>query len=205
MHGARGTVCLCVNVWLCIWRAHESVAILDTGLGDQVQAVPLLCMGHQISHFFPLGLNFLICELGIISLEGWASQNHWEALRAVCEQDKERRAAFVYLWPAPEHAELGVKGGGVGRKCLSHLTGEKQWALRNWLPLCEPCPRALRKSRSWKGSGEQGPTLDSPSEKFPSGEYSGHHQLGPWTLSQGLDEEVTLQLGDLGLYVGLHP
>lgn len=53
------------------------------------------------------------------------------------------------------------------------------------LPPCDPCPRALRKSPSWKGSGEQGPTPDSSSEESPVVtwvmHHLGHHQLGPWT------------------------
>lgn len=155
-------------------------------------------MGHQINYFLSLGLNFLICELGIINLEGWASQDHCEALTALCEQDKERQAGFVYLRSALEHAALDVKGGGVGRKCLSQLRGEKQWALRGWLPPCDPCPRALRQSPSWKGLGEQGPTPDSPSENFPVVmgvmRHFGYHQLGPWTLSQGLEKEMPPQI-----------
>lgn len=170
--------------------------------------MPLLCMGHQIGHFLPLGLNFLICELGIISLEDWASQDHCEALRALCEQDKASRAGFVYLQSSSEHAELGIKGGGVGRKRLSQISGEKQWALRVGLPPCDPCSRALRKSPSWKGSGEQGPTPDSSSEKFPSGNL-GEEALwpppaGPLDLSLGPNEELPLQVGDLGPCMGLH-
>lgn len=151
--------------------------------------MPLLCMGHQISHFLPLGLHFLICELGITSLEDWASQDHCEALRALCEQDKASRAGFVYLQPSSEHAELGIRGGGVGRKCLSQVSGEKQWALRVGLPPCDPCPRALRKSPSWKAVGKAlesralpltPPLKSSPVVTWVRRRF-GHHQLGPWT------------------------
>ena len=147
--------------------------------------MPLLCMGHQISHFLPLGLNFLICELGIISLEDWASQDYCEALRALCEQDKASWAGFVYLQSSSEHAELGIKGGGVGRKRLSQLSGEKQWALRVWLPPCDPCPRASGSRPVGKALGSRAlplpPPLKSSQVVTWVRRHFGHHQLGPWT------------------------
>ena len=71
-----------------------------------------------------------------------------------------------------------------------------------------PLPQSVRKSPSWKGSGEQGPTPASSSEKFPSGNL-GEEALwpppaGPLDLSQVPDEELPLQVGDLGPRMGLH-
>lgn len=78
------------------------------------------------------------------------------------------------------------------------------------LPPRDPCPRALRESPGWKGLGEQGPTSDSPSEKFPVVAVVGRMgtlwppSARPWNLTQGLDEEMPLQIVDLGLPVVLH-
>lgn len=36
----------------------------------QVLVMPVLYIGHQIRHFLPLGLNFLIHELGTVRSEG---------------------------------------------------------------------------------------------------------------------------------------
>lgn len=107
-----------------------------------------------------MGLNFLICELEALSSEGWESQDYCETLRALCELHRERRQCLFTFGLLLSMQSQASGGREVGRRHLSQLR-EEQWALRGWLPPCDPWPRALRESPSWKGPGKQGPTPDS--------------------------------------------
>ena len=204
---AWGAVCVCVDAWLCVCCARESVAVLDTGLGGWVRAVPLLCMGHQISHSLPLGLNFLICELGIISLEDWASKDHCEALRALCEQD---RASPPRLFICSLHLSMqswASREEGWGESvCLGSVeknNGPSESAASLW-PQAQGTQEVAQLERLWSA----GPYPWLLLWRVPSGDL-GDAALrpppaGPLDLSQGPDEELPLQVGDLCPHMGLH-